>query len=62
MTSRDDDILHRIEREAGVPGLVDVLAERLAPADLSSLLLEVFRRRAATRVTNSLTHPIYQSP
>ena len=54
MTSRDDDILHRIEREAGVPGLVEVLAERLAPADLSSLLLEVFRRRAAARAPSDL--------
>ena len=54
MTNRDDDILHRIEREAGVPGLVEVLAERLAPADLSSLLLEVFRRRAAARTPRDL--------
>jgi hypothetical protein len=54
MTRRDDDILHRIEREAGVPGLVEVLAERLAPADLSSLLLEVYRRRAAARTPRDL--------
>jgi len=53
MTSRDD-LLHRIEREAGIPGLVDVLAERLTPADLSSLLLEVFRRRAAARAPREL--------
>lgn len=54
MTTRDDDILHRIEREAGVPDLVEVLTERLSPADLSSLLLEVFRRRAAARAPRDL--------
>jgi hypothetical protein len=48
--SRDDRknrIIERIVREAGVPDLVNVLAERLDPTDLQSLLLEVFRRRAA---------------
>lgn len=45
----DDPILQRIEREAGLPGLTDVLAERLAPADLQSLLLAVAQRRAAAR-------------
>ncbi len=49
-----DDILRRIEREAGVPGLVEALAERLSPADLSSLLLEVVRRRAAGRAPRDL--------
>ena len=33
-------IVERIEREAGVPGLVSLLAERLRPTDLQSLLLE----------------------
>ena len=47
MTGDRDDMLQRIVRDAGVPDLVDVLADRLSPADLSSLLLEVFRRRAA---------------
>lgn len=42
-----DPIVERIEREAGVPGLVDVLAERLAPTDLQSLLLAVMRRRTS---------------
>lgn len=40
-------LLARIEREAGVPGLAAVLAERLSPTDLQSLMLEVYRRRAA---------------
>ena len=39
-------ILERIEREAGIPGLVAILAERLTPTDLQSLLLEVCRLRA----------------
>ena len=41
------DPLARIERATGVPGLTQLLAERLAPSDLTSLLLEVSRRRAA---------------
>lgn len=49
-----DDILHRIEREANVPDLVSVLAERLSPSDLTSLLLEVYRRRAAARAPRDL--------
>lgn len=39
-------ILKRIENEAGIPGLAEILAERLAPTDLQSLLLEVYRLRA----------------
>lgn len=39
--------LGRILREGGAPGLWEALAERLSPTDLQSLLLEVFRRRAA---------------
>jgi len=46
MVSRDP-LIERIERQSGVPGLLDVLAERLPPTDLQSLLLEAFRRRAA---------------
>lgn len=42
-------IIERIEREAGVPGLTSILAERLTPTDLQSLLLEVYRRRSARR-------------
>ena len=41
-----DEILGRIEREAGVADLAALLTERLEPADLHSLLLEVYRRRA----------------
>ena len=51
---KHDDILRRIERESGVPELVSVLAERLSPADLTSLLLEVYRRRAAARAPRDL--------
>lgn len=41
-----DGLIDRVEREAGVSGLLEVLAERLAPTDLQSLLLEVYARRA----------------
>lgn len=40
-------IIDRILQETGVPQLLDVLSERLSPTDLQSLLLEVYRRRAA---------------
>src|SRR5579871_6475165 len=40
-------IIERIQQEAGIANLLDVLVERLTPTDLQSLLLEVFRRRAA---------------
>ncbi|NYI04114.1 hypothetical protein [Allostreptomyces psammosilenae] len=43
----DDALLRRVERAAGVPDLVEVLADRLSPSDLHSLLLAVHRRRAA---------------
>jgi len=43
----DNPIIARIQREAGVPDLVDVLADRLDPTDVQSLLLKVYRRRAA---------------
>lgn len=42
-----DEILRRIDREAGVSDLVSILTERLAPTDLRSLLLAVARVRAA---------------
>jgi hypothetical protein len=45
-TMVSNPILERIQREAGVPELIDVLVERLNPTDLQSLLLEVYRRRA----------------
>ena len=38
-------ITDRIERELGVPGLAALLADRIEPSDLTSLLLEVHRRR-----------------
>jgi hypothetical protein len=37
-------ILRRIEREAGVPNLSEIL-EGIPPTDLQSLLLEVFKER-----------------
>ncbi|TDC09028.1 hypothetical protein E1267_08530 [Nonomuraea longispora] len=39
--------LGRILREGAVPEVLDVLAERLSPTDLQTLLIEVSRRRAA---------------
>jgi hypothetical protein len=42
-----DPMLERIQREAGIPELIDALVERLTPTDLQSLLLEVYRRRVS---------------
>lgn len=42
-------ITDRIERELGVPGLAALLAERVEPTDLQSLLLEVYRLSAARK-------------
>ena len=41
-----DKIVARIVRQAGIPDLLDVLAGRLSPTDLQSLLLAVYQRRA----------------
>src|SRR5438309_10003405 len=53
LTSRSR-IINRIERDAGVPHLADILSARLAPTDLQSLLLEVFARRAKKRDPKAL--------
>ncbi len=45
--TKELDIIQRILREAGIPELLDVLSERISPTDLQSLLLEIYRRRAA---------------
>jgi len=64
-------IINRIEREAGVPRLADILSDRLAPTDLQSLLLEVYARRAKKRdpkallddhVSNRFTRPSASDP
>ena len=47
-------IIDRIERELGIPGLASLLAERLDPSDLQSLLLDVYRRLVARRATPGL--------
>jgi hypothetical protein len=40
-----NEYVDRILRESGLDNLLEVLAERLAPTDLQSLLLEVYWRR-----------------
>jgi hypothetical protein len=58
----DERLLARISRSVGVPDLVDVLAERLTPTDLQSLLLEVYRRRAAAVTPARLLERYEQNP
>src|SRR3989441_11614982 len=64
-------IINRIERDAEVPHLADILSDRLAPTDLQSLLLEVSARRAKRRdpkallddhVSNRFTQPSVSNP
>ncbi len=64
-------IIERIEREVGAPGLLALLADRLRPTDLQSLLLEVFRQRAGRKPpaavladyeSDSLVRPSTTSP
>ncbi len=50
MSSRTTPLLARILQESNAPDLLEILAERLTPTDLQSLLLEVYRLRA-TRQT-----------
>jgi len=66
-----NEIVERIERQSGVPGLVSILAERLSPTDLQSLLLEVYRQRSSQRQpaevlanygTDRFVHPSSVSP
>ena len=66
-----NDIIRRIERQSGVPNLSEILAERIKPTDLQSLLLEVYRRRVRNRnpssvlsdyASNSFTHPSQCDP
>src|SRR5205807_3280625 len=70
LTSRSR-IINRIERDAGVPHLADILSARLALTDLQSLLLEVYARRARKRdpkallddhVSNKFTRPSASDP
>jgi hypothetical protein len=42
-------IVERIEREVSAPGMLSILAERLSPTDLQSLLLEVYRLQSHKR-------------
>jgi hypothetical protein len=42
-------ILERLQRKAGLPGLLDALSERLSPSELTALMLEVYRRQAQKR-------------
>jgi hypothetical protein len=49
-----NNILDRILRESDAPDLFNILTERLNPSDLQSLLLEVYRARAARQTPANL--------
>lgn len=50
----DSKIIERIERETGIPNLLSLLAEKITPTDLQSLLLEVYRQRAQRQTPAAL--------
>jgi ribosomal-protein-alanine N-acetyltransferase len=54
-TLPEERIARAVAARHGVPNVVDVLGERLAGSELTSLLLAVFRRRAA-RGASTFTH------
>jgi hypothetical protein len=65
------EIVRRIEREAGVPNLSKILADRIKPTDLQSLLLKVYQEQVKRRTlrtilsdyaVNSFTLPSRCSP
>jgi len=47
-------ILHRIGREAGVPEIAKILADKIPPTDLQSLLLETYKQIAQRRRPSDL--------
>ena len=49
-----DPIIERVLRETGISDLVTVLADRLSPTDLQSLLLAVYQRRAQSVTPSQL--------
>jgi len=49
-----DAIVERILRESGIPNLLDILVDQVTPTDLQSLLLEVYRQRAAKQTPAAL--------
>ncbi|HEX8596957.1 MAG TPA: hypothetical protein VF952_00390 [Chloroflexia bacterium] len=56
-----DKIVARILREIGIENLLDALGEKLAPTDLQSLLLAVFRLRAAHQTPRRLLEQYEQN-
>jgi hypothetical protein len=56
----DERILKRLDRAAGVEDIAGAL-ERLAPTDLQSLLLEVYRRRASGLTPKALLNQYEQN-
>jgi hypothetical protein len=68
---RKDEIIHRIEKQTGIPNLVETLTESIGPTDLQSLLLEVYERVVQRRrpqkvlsdyVSNRFTQPSRTDP
>jgi hypothetical protein len=49
-----DKIIQRIEKELGIPNLAEIMTERIAPTDLQSLLIHVYKRVAERRKASAV--------
>lgn len=56
------DIIREIEKKAGIPGLADILTERLSGTDLNSLLLEVFAQKVKNTPAQQLLQQYLANP
>src|SRR5882672_9031123 len=65
-TTMTQALIARIQREAGVPNLVEILAERLLPSDFQSLMLEVYSRSSSkispSRLLEQYEHNRFVAP
>jgi hypothetical protein len=57
-----DKIIARIVRESGIANLLEVLGQQLAPTDLQSLLIAVFRQRAGQQTPRRVLEQYERNP
>jgi len=62
MGADEQKLIERLRRELGEGEVVDGLARRLAPTDLQSLLMHVFRQRSAGRTVAELLAQYERAP
>ena len=60
-SNKKSKIIRRIENEVGVPNLFNILAERITPTDLQSLLLSVYQKQASRRKPRDILLDYYSN-